>query len=307
MRVPTSVLVSIGLVVTTGRAWACDVVVLGSDATAWESAVAEVEASGDDSDCAEIGLHVDGNRARLTFRTSDGRTTERLLEDPSELLPTVQALRVTVPARDTSVDAPTTEAEPEPAPKKPESRASSPQRDEQSSPQRRVLPGGESASMFGLQVGGRGGADSLVSPILRGYGAILLDRWELALIAGYDARYHSVAEPPRAVKGSALVLGIGVGRYEPVGSFALTGGGRVMLAVLENEDESKDDPGAAEVRTGAYLGLVFPRLASTRFRTDLSAELVPQYARAADRRDDGTSFTPWWAIGWSVGIEMGGS
>jgi hypothetical protein len=304
MRFASLLLVPLTLCATTARAWACEVVVSGGDATAWQSAIDELDqSSSDESDCAEVTLSVEARSALLVFKTSDGRTTERVLSDPSELVPTVQALRVTVPARETPEPKPEEATEPKvtPAPRKKPMRDSAPQ-------VRPTAPATtDSRTIFGFGLGARGGAGALMSPVLRGYGSILLDRWELALVGGYDPRYHSVAEPPRPTKGSATVIGIGVGRYEPVGSFALTTGGRVFLAVLENEDESHDEEGAAEVRTGAYLGLVFPRLAKTRFRADFSAEIVPQNMEATYQFDDKTSFTPWWAVGWSVGVEMGGT
>lgn len=301
MRFAPLLLVPIAFAVTAERASACEVVVSGEAAGAWQAALEALdETASDDSDCAEITLEVVGTRARLVFRTSDGRTTERVLDDPSELVPSVQALRVTVPAS-------TPKAEPAPAEEEEPRMRIPPQRDSLPLARGKADLPNDAPGIFGFQIGGRGGAGSLVSPMLRGYGAIVLDRWELALVGGYDARYHSVAEPPRPAKGSAAVIGIGVGRYEPVRSFALTGGGRVFLAVLENEDESKDEKGQAEVRTGAYLGLVFPRLARTRFRADFNAEIVPQNMEATYGAADATSFTPWWAIGWSVGVEMGGT
>jgi hypothetical protein len=306
MRLSPLVVVSIAILASAGRARACNVVVSGADAaaSAWQNAIAELEkTNSEDSDCAEIRLVLEAGRGRMTFRTSDGRTTERVLEEPSELVPSVQALRVTIPERESA----TPPAETAPEPRTLALTAAPSEHDRLVYPRRSPSTPSDSSSFFGLQLGGRGGAGSLVSPTLRGYGAMLLGRWELALIGGYDPRYHSVAEPPTSQKGSAAVLGVGVGLREPLGSLAILGGGRLFLAVLNRENETEQEGGAAELRAGAYLGFVFPRTANLRFRSDFTAEIVPEKTRATYDDDDPTNFTPWWAVGWSVGIEMGGT
>ena len=126
---------------------------------------------------------------------------------------------------------------------------------------------------------------------------------------GGGARERSDTRPnPRdpGIHFGHTVLGIGVGRREPVGPNTLLGSGRLMLAALNDEpDASEDSRGRAEVRLGAWSGLVTPSRAEVRFRADLGFEAVPhQFLRKHGPEDP--PLTPWWAASLLLGAEIGG-
>ena len=79
------------------------------------------------------------------------------------------------------------------------------------------------------------------------------------------------------------------------------------LAALNDESEvDAGRRGRAEMRVGSYLGVALPSSASTRFRADVAADIVPEDlgGKAADSLE--ATITPWWALSLSLGLEFGG-
>jgi hypothetical protein len=76
-----------------------------------------------------------------------------------------------------------------------------------------------------------------------------------------------------------------------------------MVAALNDESrKGSGERGRAELRLGAYLGGVWPRQGSSRFRADLALDVVPHETLGAI----GTPVTPWLAVSALMGVELGG-
>jgi len=76
--------------------------------------------------------------------------------------------------------------------------------------------------------------------------------------------------------------------------------------VAARNDESEKESGArggAEIRLGAYLGGVWPRQWSSRFRADLVLDVVPHTSLGAN----GRPITPWLALSVLIGVEFDGA
>jgi hypothetical protein len=152
--------------------------------------------------------------------------------------------------------------------------------------------------------------------VLGGTVSLVLRRWELGVLTAFELQYFDLNETnaPSNREASAIVVGVNVGRREPVGSIAVLGGGRASIAALFHEPTQES---LAETRIGAYLGASFPRRASTRFRAEIGAEIVasgssgeqaasgPANVPLAGPPDDG-AITPWWAVSVLLAVEMGG-
>jgi hypothetical protein len=313
----------------------CDLEVTGADTPAWRDAIGALDLDATDAtDCAVIRLTVGGDISRLTFETNDGRVAERELRHPSELTPTLDALLVTgLPA------APEPEPEPEPKPEPepelepeprpaPSPRPVAPRRghliDAEDDGATRMLRPDALTAAFSLQLGVRGGAGGLMSPVV--YGQVTMDRsrWEIGVWGALEPEYGSFGQdrmsesappdvridmPPMearsaeplgpVARASAGVVGVAVGRRLPFTHLDLVLGGRVGVAAVRHFDQSND---AAEIRVGASSDLVFPRASTLRFRTGTGAELVP-----SELKRTGPRSVPSWALFARLGIEVGGS
>ena len=273
------------------RAESCSVTISGAATPAWRQAASSLRLSGPAGDCASIHLEVVVSGARVTFTTRDGRKAERMLSDPAEFEATIAALRVTDPS---------TEPAPEPSRRGADSQLPKP------APTPEPSRGGQ--GMYSLQAGSRGGADNLLSLVVNGSASLVLDRWELGVVAAFDFQYVALGGGPQRAPGSAVAAGVTVGRREHIDNAAVLVGSRLTIAGLNDEREvDSGERGGAEVRTGAYFGLVFPRRASSRFRAELGVELVPHDlgGRPADSSEG--PMTPWWAVSLLAGVEFGGS
>jgi hypothetical protein len=226
-----------------------------------------------------------------------------MLSDPAELEATIAALGVT-----------DLRTEPAAEPKhqgdrqvpKPTAAGASPRRSVAGSkPGPEPSPGGQAT--YSLQAGSRGGADNLVSVVLNGSASLVLNRWELGVGAAIDFQYIEVGSSPREAPGSSVAAGVTIGRREQIDNTAVLVGSRLMIAALNDEREvDTGERGGAEVRTGAYFGLVFPRRATARFRAELGAELVPHDLGGRISRSSAGPVTPWWAVSLLAGVELGG-
>jgi hypothetical protein len=290
------------------RAESCSVAVNGIStvssvsAAAWQQAAGSLQLSERAGDCASIHLELLATGARLTFSTRDGRRAERMLSDPAELEATIAALGVTDLRTEAAAD-PTRQGD-SPRPK-PTPVASSRRRVAEAEPSQEPSPGGQAT--YALQAGSRGGADSLISVVLNGSASLVLQRWELGVGASIDFQYIDMGASPREAPGSAVVAGVTIGRREQIDNTAVLVGSRLMIAALNDEREvDTGERGGAEVRTGAYFGLVFPRRASARFRAELGAELVPHDLGGQVSSSSEGPVTPWWAVSLLAGVELGG-
>jgi hypothetical protein len=286
----------------------CPVEVAGTGTEAWSRAAAEIAdgPSEEDSDCSKIVVELEQDRARVRFTTADGRTAERELAEPEELAPTLHALRVTGPLAAAPEREPPTDSSPPglaiaqarpEADRGPEPRSSSKTTRVDSSPS------------FAFLAGARGGESQLASPILRASASVALEHWELGVLGGFDLHYGHVPAASAPSDTWAWLAGVGVGRRELVGSVALLGGGRLMLAALRQEADAEGprEYSRAEIRVGAYGGFVLPRRAAWRFRAELGAELVPHDVGASEDDRSRSPITPWWAASLVLGVETGGS
>ncbi len=299
----------------------CALEVTGPDTPAWREAVGSLDLrAADDSDCATIRLALGDDTSRLTFVTNDGRTAERDLREPSELAPTLEALLVTG-----TPSSPEREREPEPRPAStpppPAPSRLRPPTLDASNPPALAAPALDAlTAAFTLQLGVRGGAGGLASPLL--HGAVTMDRsrWEIGVWGALEPDYGAFgsdasapaevqapmapgeirAEPvPQRGNASAGAVGVMVGRRFPFTHLDVVLGARLGVAALRHYDGSDD---GAELRTGTALDLVFPRRSTLRFRTGLGAELVPN-----DLRRSSAAAVPWWALSGRLGIEVGGT
>lgn len=276
----------------------CPVELRGAPSEPWLRAGRAIEAlTTDPSDCAriEIELERSTDAARLIFVTRDGRRAERRLAHPDELVPTVAALGVrgvngsSTPAVEDGPAAPARAAD-----------AVSPLDSPPSNP---AAAPGEARALFALLGGTRAGAGRLVSPVLGGAAAIALERWELGINLALELQYFDLHLSEPDGPSSAASVGVTVGRREPIADVELSFGARSMVAAV-NDESRKDDGerGRAELRLGAYLGAVWPRQSSSRFRADLALDVVPHESLGAI----GTPVTPWLAVSALMGVEFGG-
>lgn len=284
----------------------CSIDAAFDGAPAWNAAAAALTALAlTDADCVSLRIEPSSGGARVLFTTKDGRTAERYVATPEELKPTVDALRVQAPA-------PTPEPEPAPqpaAPAKPEP-ASTPQ------PEAAERANDDDAPIrFALFTGARGGADSLVSPLLSTALSLTFRHLELGVTLSSELQYVDVqGMRPADRQTSTAALGLHAGARSPWGAADVLAGGRVAIATLLTRDHEsrvcppdsmascplgEEDERVSEWRFGAYAGFAIPRDSSLRFRTEIGGEL------ATPGPGTGTlPLTPSWALSALVGLEL---
>ena len=277
----------------------CPVELRGAPSEPWLRAGRAIEAlTTDPSDCARIEIELERSTAaaRLIFVTLDGRRAERRLAHPDDLMPTVVALGVRGPSE---ISTPVLEG----APMAPARAADLVSRlDSPPSGPAAAAPS-EARALFAVLGGTRGGVGRLVSPVLGGAAAIAVDRWELGINLALELQYFDLHLSEPDGPSSAASVGVTVGRREPIADVDLSFGARSMVAAV-NDESRKDsgERGRAELRLGAYLGAVWPRQSSSRFRADLALDVVPHESLGAV----GTPVTPWLAVSALMGVEFGG-
>jgi hypothetical protein len=278
----------------------CPVELRGAPSEPWRRAGRAIEAlTTDPSDCARIEIEIEIERstdaARLIFVTRDGRRAERRLAHPDELMPTVLALGVRGPSESSTPvleDGPMAPARVADAVSPLDSPPSGP-----------AAAPGEARALFALLGGTRAGAGLFVSPVLGGAAAVALERWELGINLALELQYFDLHSSGPNAPSAAASVGVTVGRREPIADLELLFGARSMVAALD--DESLKDSGErrhAELRLGAYLGGVWPRQGSSRFRADLALDVVPHESLGAN----GKPVTPWLAVSALMGVEFRG-
>jgi hypothetical protein len=277
----------------------CPVELRGAPSELWlRAGRAIVEAlTTDPSDCARIEIEFEPSTdaARLIFVTRDGRRAERRLAHPDELMSTVLALGVGVASEESTPvpkDGPVAPARAADAVSAPDAPASEPN----------AAPS-EARVLFALLAGSRAGAGPLVSPVLGGAAAIALERWELGVNLALELQYFDLHLSDPDGPSSAASVGVTVGRREPIADVDFLFGARSMVAALSDESQKDSgERGGAELRLGAYLGGVWPRQRSSRFRADLALDVVPHKSLGAI----GRRVTPWLAVSALIGVEFGG-
>jgi hypothetical protein len=258
-----------------------------------------------DTDCARVTLEVQGRGARLTYATSDGRRAVRELGGPDELSATLDALLVRDGAVGNTPPPPAATAAP-PAPAPPPAA----DRDVPASVAPPESPR-EVRALFGAAAGMRAGAERLASPLLDGFAVLGTGPWELGIVGRWEQGYRELGAhvhgEPRA---SGFAAGVMLGRRQNASSaVGLLAGARLDLAVLDEEthlQHTEQNSQHAEARTGAYVGAVVPRDASTRLRIDLAADVVPNRIGTSAQDSTGLALLPWWAATLTLGVETDG-
>lgn len=167
---------------------------------------------------------------------------------------------------------------------------------------------------FALFTGARGGADTLVSPLLSVALSLTWRHMELGTTLSSELQYVELeGTRPADRQTSTAALGLHAGTRSPWGATDVLAGGRIAIATLLTRDHESavctpdpalcpfgdEDERVTEWRFGAYAGLAVPRDASLRFRTEVGAEL------ATPTPASGTlPLTPSWALCALVGLEL---
>ena len=286
------------------RAQGCQIDLSGAAAREWLDAAAAVSVAGlSAGDCISVRVELSEQSARVLFTTPDGRVAERHVAAPMELKPTIDALRVQAPT-------------PAPAaPTEPGSAASADQPSPAPPASERPAVTASSDVHIALLAGMRGGADSLISPMLSGALSIVGKHWELGAGVTAEVQYaDATGERPADRQGSAAAIGLHGGLREPIGPFDLLAGGRVALGVLLSRDHESlacTGPSDAICRLGSederynrvalrwYAGFAVPSRSTVRLRNQVGADVVTPVAGAGT-----LPLTPSWALLGLVGLEL---
>jgi hypothetical protein len=313
--------------------------VIGGESSRWKAAIDRLKEQGTEGSvgvaCREVILWVHAPGATLEFWAENGRSTVRVLEDPSELTSTLAALsfvpfakkaeNVSEQGRENApmshadarlASSPDTEAYPKRAPSVPEEAESAhARRSERGGTEREPESSSSSprsplydAALVAVEGGVRTGSDRLLTPILDAFFALALDHTELGVTARYEARHASIGAVDAA--GYGMALGVRVARRYPWANLSVLLGGQAQLAVV-TQPARQADPRAkesrAEARVGAYTGLSLANAGSLRLRTTLGFELVPSNLGRSARDAGEPPLSPWGAVTWGVGGEFGGA
>ena len=275
-----------------GPVGACPLELVGTPSREWEQAADQTRAAfggASTPHCASVTVEVLPVGAVVRLAAPDGRLAVRELHEPAELLPVMQALTVEGPA-----------AKPEPA-VEPAAPAAEPDQGASGPFHRNHY---ETRPLIGASVGFRLGADRLITPTVGGTISILSQRLEVGLLARYEAHYvASNGGNDGRPETSGFALGALVGWHHELDRIALRAGALGLVAALREEGSGQQ--GRAEARLGGYLGGVWPARGKLRLRSDLSLELVPYNLGRSETNALGATSFPWWACGFSIGVELG--
>jgi hypothetical protein len=234
---------------------------------------------------------VSEGRASLTFSTLDGRNVQRQIDEPIELVPTVQSLSFEVPSTATSTASPATPA-------------AMPDQRRPAEPTRRASDPYALDPLYGAELGVRAGADHLISPCIGVFGAVPVGSWELGIMGRYEGHYWStLGGNDGAPRTSSLAFGVTAGHRSLLEPFAVRLGITGLLAAVR-EDSDREDRGRAEGRLGGFVGGVWPARARLRMRADLAFEVVPYSIGRSETNVTGASSLPWWGVTTALGVEL---
>lgn len=296
---------------------ACPVLLAPSEADeAWKKAslLAEKhlgEHADAPQDCRSVSIEVqrEGN-ALLTFTTVDGRIAVRLLHAPEDIIPTLEALLVTLP-----VAPPASPTSPSPEPtrgpdKPPDVGAPSPRFQARHwSP---VVSVPTPRFLFGVSVGGRWGIDEMLfGPTIQLRGSYELSAWELGVRAEYAPTYSRLVDgDPQGFQMYSLAASIAIGRRETFSRFAIPIGITMGLAgVHEAIDSNPTVKGDINLDTfeplvGTYLGLVMPERGLFRFSLGLGFDVALVGLKDSAAKARGLPTLPRFGLGLSMGMEV---
>lgn len=234
-----------------------------------------------------------GRNVLATVRLGDGRVTERLLQDPSELVGTAEALLVIPPLL-------AAEAAPVSTPRLPD--------DEVPTVQAHVERPAERWAhyLLGVSIMSRiEGSPTYLSLGVQGFAALRIEALTLALAARWDGFQTVVRDRPRHLEmstegGGAWVLY----RLSERPAIAVDAGFSLwLLAVMQTHSEGADERGGvvADVRAGT---LVRASLGREALRTSVGLELELSRRRLRDELhlDEELPTLPAWSLGVTVGV-----
>jgi hypothetical protein len=298
----------------------CSVSLTPADATdEWQAAARSVEdrlrrteAGGD---CGALGIEVAGPHALVAFTTLDGRQTVRPVESPAEIGPLVDALLVTIPAR-----------QPQGGERPP---AGTPAVDR--------VPPQPAATAARIVVNGAAGVrlsspGGFASPSIGASAGVLAGAWELSAFGRFDPTYAVLlGGAPAAFKMNRYAVGVAASRRVALGAVAVpiglstgvavtsetasgttnggpTGDGQASGGPTGNVDSNAGQASlihasAAEPLVGAFAGIVYPRRSHVRIRSDLAGEIVPSHIGRTLGLDPALLPLSWWSASASVGVE----
>lgn len=288
------------------------------DGRGWKSAVSDAEARvralpAEAQDCRTIEVHVAIDGAVVVFTTRDGRQAVRHVATPAELAPTIEALLVTTPPPAIGEPPPVTKAAPAEtagAPAKPPLlRQSAGAEARHGVP--RVAGHRVETRAFGIvEAGGRIAAPGrFLSPALTLGAHVALDRWELGVDLTWEPIYGTALAAPPGFQMLATVIGVGIGRREPLGrGFELSAMGRAGIALVHEEREGELESGEpqgsrAQMRLGASASLIYAKEAPFRVRATLAGDYVPTKLGGGRSVDPLLPTLPSWGTTLSVGLE----
>jgi hypothetical protein len=305
----------------------CVVSVVPADSSAtWRAVAAELARRLDaiavaSKDCASVSVHVTGDRtAVVVFATRDGRHAVRHIASPTDLVPVVEALAITIPpAFDRSppvVDQPAPSVDVSPPREQPLAAAPS------ATPPPAIPLREDARVLLGARGGGRlASPGAFVAPTFGVSGAIAAGRWDLGIFGQWDPTNIVLGGAPNGFQMSSLGVGVSIGRREPLGRVAaLVVGGSLAASITSasgatanagtnasGEGQGTGDGAGgstrAEPRAGAYAGIVFPPRSRVRLRAELAADVVASRIGRSLTIDPALPALPWWSLMASIGAE----
>ncbi|HEY2408452.1 MAG TPA: hypothetical protein VGI10_20740 [Polyangiaceae bacterium] len=266
---------------------------------AWRHAAVELqqkfETDPGAGNCASVAVEAREGGVRLTFQTRDGRTVQRQIQDPVELIPTVESLSTEAPLPSARLP---TGPVPALAPAPAHALPAAPPSDVPRAPYA-INP------VYGAELGVRAGADHLISPCIGPFGAIPVGPWELGILARYEGHYVStLGGNEGAPKTASLAFGVTAGRRIPIAMFVLRAGVLGVLAAVHEDHYAAVDRDRAEGRLGGFVGSVWPAHTTVRLRADLAFEVVPYSIGHSETNATGAYSLPWWGVASTVGVEL---
>jgi hypothetical protein len=285
------------------------------DGRGWRAAVDDADARvralpAEAHDCKSIDVHVAIDGAVVVFTTRDGRQAVRLVATPAELTATIEALLVTTP--------PPAIAEPPPAPPVGDERAATkrvPAKSKNAADSRHGVPRVderrvETRAFVIVEAGGRIAAPGrFISPLLSLGAHVALDRWELGVDLTWEPIYGTSLPAPPGFDMLATVIGVGIGRREPLGrGFELSAMGRAGIALVHEEREGELESGEpqgsrAQMRLGVSGSIIYAKEAPFRVRATLAGDYVPTKLGGGQSVDPLLPKLPSWGATLSIGLE----
>jgi hypothetical protein len=253
-----------------------------------------VQHAPNDRACAVIELQVDGPLARLTLTTPDGRRATRDIGQPFEVVPTAQALLVTLDEPPTDPNLPRTLDVP---PKVLVDAPDHPQQEGGATWASRVLLGGAAGARIG---------SGLITPVIGLSGLISQRKWEFGVFGQWEPSYESLKKVPAPDwTGIGFTVGVMLGRREPLSARLEAIGGVSLAGALLHQESHHIHPEqhviAAQPRLGGYTGAVWTaRERRWRGRLQLGADVSPQTPAAAG---PGIPTLPSWGTALTLGLE----